>query len=634
MDAFSRLQMEEDTGKQFNNITDIPTPSLTKGARRTWLGIARDTPTISPAWLHCGEHTSFMEAHTIGVNEFQTLLPVHLHKTGRHIYSPANGTIITRVIHTPVLLNHSMKYMLSLVESTLLGSAAGTTNTGRALVMYQMQLPTIKSKIIPLSDTLEIKYEGMYDLPTPEGTMPVDITITMTWVYNAAKSRVLQRYQDHPYLRITIVYDIKAQTMTGLVQAPEYMIWHNANRKLLQFQLMGPVRQAYGMDRNPVPYLSSFLQRAEANLGDGPNGTEEEEISRRIHSFVLETLLGRRGTTINHWIGIPIAWLQDAVHRQTLQATARAVLPAAAHPPLGRTYQRTGQSRTLQDTSQFEALDEAEKDLNNIEQQRSEYQRLHEDANKKPAAKKSKSTPTHAASPAVVTNHDKTKPAQEDRKSLAVTHRKPGPKPTKNRPARISPTGVVDMTQGIIRNTNTGPPHADHPIFSPQENVIMRREGMCIFGKQVYAPEGINKYLKRFWDKRLADGKLYKTPSPPSTSMEDSDSTPPKRNQKKTTKRASKLTVNNSESQPKQIISLKNRPELVAAVVFTGPPPNATEAEVRQWVLLWFQHHAHKITPEGIAQCLNPHQTTPQWIQTWVNNAHAHFAQSLATNAP
>jgi len=95
-------------------------------------------------------------------------------------------------------------------------------------------------------------------------------------------------------------------------------------------------------------------------------------------------------------------------------------------------------------------------------------------------------------------------------------------------------------------------------------------------------------------------------------------------------KRAIKPNVNNSEPQPKQM----DGPESDAVMIFTGPPPNATKAEVHQWVLLWFQHHAHRITPEGIVQCLNPHQTTPQWIQTWVNNAHAHFARSPATNAP
>jgi len=194
MDAFSRLQLEEDTGKLFNTITDIPTPSLTKGVMRNWLGIARHTHTVSPAWPRCKENTSFMKAHTMGVNEFQTLLPVHLLKTGRHSYSPSNRTIVTRVIHTPGPLNHSIKCMLSLVESTLLGSAAGTNDTGRALVMYQMQLPTVKSKIMPLSDTLEILYEGMYNLPMPEGTgTPIDITITMTWVYNEGKLGVLQR---------------------------------------------------------------------------------------------------------------------------------------------------------------------------------------------------------------------------------------------------------------------------------------------------------------------------------------------------------------------------------------------------------------------------------------------------------
>jgi len=42
------------------------------------------------------------------------------------------------------------------------------------------------------------------------------------------------------------------------------MFWRAAHHKLLQYQLRCPVRQEFGMDRNPVPYFSNFMRRAEA----------------------------------------------------------------------------------------------------------------------------------------------------------------------------------------------------------------------------------------------------------------------------------------------------------------------------------------------------------------------------------
>ena len=57
--------------------------------------------------------------------------------------------------------------------------------------------------------------------------------------------------------------------------------------------------------------------------------------------------------------------------------------------------------------------------------------------------------------------------------------------------------------------------------------------------------------------------------------------------------------------------------------VFTGPPPNAAEAEINAWVDLWFCHH--KFTPGST--------TPPQWVQTWIDNAHAHFMRQTAVNA-
>jgi len=96
--------------------------------------------------------------------------------------------------------------MLMLLESTLLGAAAGTSETGCRLVTYQMQMPTKdketdNSKIRELSETLEIVYEGMYDLFNfLKEPVPIDITITLTWVINRHSSGVYQRYKNQPYL--------------------------------------------------------------------------------------------------------------------------------------------------------------------------------------------------------------------------------------------------------------------------------------------------------------------------------------------------------------------------------------------------------------------------------------------------
>jgi len=187
MDAFSRLQLEANTGKIFNGPKDIPTMLLTKGYQRDWLGDAlKSTPTIFQPWQHHNEDTHFMTAYETGANEFQTLLPVNILKKGRNRYSPPNGMVVTRVVHTPGPLNQGTKYMLSLLEGTLLGTAAGTRTTGRALIMCQMQMPkkhreANNSKIRALSDTLEIIYEGTYKLPPKETEMPVNIIITLTW---------------------------------------------------------------------------------------------------------------------------------------------------------------------------------------------------------------------------------------------------------------------------------------------------------------------------------------------------------------------------------------------------------------------------------------------------------------------
>jgi len=85
------------------------------------------------------------------------------------------------------------------------------------------------------------------------------------------------------------------------------------------------------------------------------------------------------------------------------------------------------------------------------------------------------------------------------------------------------------MAHDTIRAYGTGPPHVDHPVFSPKHNTMMSDLGIHIFDGIIYAPEGINKFLKRGWELMLKTGKPYNSCTPPSTSSDDSDSTPPKR---------------------------------------------------------------------------------------------------------
>jgi len=155
---------------------------------------------------------------------------------------------------------------------------------------------------------------------------------------------------------------------------------------------------------------------------------------------------------------------------------------------------------------------------------------------------------------------------------------------------------------------------------------MMRERGIRIVDGIIYAPEGIHKYLKCAWELMLKNGKPYNSNAPRSTSSDDSDSTPPKRNQKKPTvarkKPAIKKPTGNSAKSP-NTLSLENRPNSIDPnVVFTGPPPNATEAEINTWADLWFCHN--KFTPG---------HTTPQWVQIWIDNAHAHFTRPTTVNA-
>jgi len=286
MDAFSLVQLQEDTDKRFKSSTDIPTPLLTKGCFRDWLGVKRDPPTtISPTWQQYSEITPFMEAHTTGINEFQTMLPVNITVNVNGNYRPTNGIVISRNSTFPTpLRNRGYGWMLRLVESTLLGSAAGTDESGRALIMYQMQMPSKDDKLRIRSETLEIAYTGKYDLPATPQAKPITIITTLTWVSNLQKLKtgVKERYRDLPYLRITLTMEPTRRLND------ESRIWHQAYQKLLHYQLMGPVRQEFGMDLNPVPYFSGLMPRAGCTIDDeGQLGHEAITTNLRLFTFCL-----------------------------------------------------------------------------------------------------------------------------------------------------------------------------------------------------------------------------------------------------------------------------------------------------------------------------------------------------------
>jgi len=135
-----------------------------------------------------------------------------------------------------------------------------------------------------------------------------------------------------------------------------------------------------------------------------------------------------------------------------------------------------------------------------------------------------------------------------------------------------------------MQTTGTGPPHVDHPVLSPSTNQFMRDTGARMFEGTICAPQGINTHLKRVWEKQLAEGAHCQSPTPPSTSSDDSDSTPPKCNQKRPAIARSKPPTKKPPAKSKRTPPTRTHS---ASVIFTGPPPNATEAEIHQWVAFW-----------------------------------------------
>jgi len=462
MDAFSRIHFREDKHRIFNGPDHTPTIFLTKGTHRDWLGRPVHPPIqqVSYAWWNFDDDTDFMIAQEAGTNEFQTLFPLNIRKKGRNPFTPPNGKVVTTGVQGPAWTEPMMQIM----ESTLLGPAAGTDEVGRRLVAYQMQMPmkgkgrnkeVNNSMITEVSETLEIVYKGMHTLlDFQKEPTPIDITITLTWVRNKPSSGVYERYRHQPYLRVTVSFDSKGKF--GIIPIPESTLWRKAYQKLLRYQLGCPACLEFGMDRDPAQYLTTFMRRAEVLVQSPLSTPLMTELQR--HSFLLDQLLGRIENATNQPLGFPISWIIDSRTLRTLQATARAGLPTAnPHPaevarlpaakttaskgyidwaarraetaperlednPLGRhildTYRRQipqeeidrqAAASSLLDAptneSNGDELKDLEIDINQLDQQRSEHQRLQAEAHTEPAATKVKSNE----------DEDKKMPAKEAR---------------------------------------------------------------------------------------------------------------------------------------------------------------------------------------------------------------------------
>ena len=443
MDALSRMQFREDNWRIFNAPNHTPTIQLTKGTNRDWLGNPINAPTqqISHPWWNFDDNTDFMIAQEAGTNEFQTLFPLHFRKKGRNSFTPPNGKVVTTGIQGPAWTEPMMK----LVESTLLGPAAGTNETGRRLVACQMQIPTKgpnkeidTSKIKEVSETLEIAHEGMCTLQDyQKGPAPIDITITQTWVINKRNSGVFKRYKRQPYLRITISCASKKIRINSNPRSGVLARSMPQTAKL-PAGMPSPPRIRNGPRSSPIPHNLHASCRS-------PGATTT--VNNPDDRTSTPQLLAEPTSGSYRFSNEPTSWIPNLmVHRlqqhADLQATARAGLPTANPPPnaaarvpnantntsgyidwearraeqaasapdrlednpLGRCLldierrrilqeelDRQAAASTLLDTpmnAKGEALKDLEIDVNDLDQQRDEYQRLQEEADKKPAAKK------------------------------------------------------------------------------------------------------------------------------------------------------------------------------------------------------------------------------------------------------
>jgi len=202
------------------------------------------------------------------------------------------------------------------------------------------------------------------------------------------------------------------------------------------------------------------MPRAGCTIDDeGQFGHEANTTNLRLFNFWFMRLLGRRGTNGETILGFPISWLHS-----------REALPAPpTHPDAVARMPSSHASTALArlDSATSELLVDA--DLNDVEGQRREYQRLQEDADKKPAAKptvmkrdkreltskdntgntKNNTTPdtkkarrTAPSEPRLPTNPAYLPPPVDQR----LTPLLPTDKWLIHHNATISPTGVVEAT--------------------------------------------------------------------------------------------------------------------------------------------------------------------------------------------
>jgi len=103
----------------------------------------------------------------------------------------------------------------------------------------------------------------------------------------------------------------------------------------------------------------------------------------------------------------------------------------------------------------------------------------------------------------------------------AAAHQAPSPH---TQPTTTTVSSPIEIPATAM--TEEGPTQADHPVFSPEQNVWMPADGIRIVEGKICAPNGVNKHLKRVWEILIAKGKPYQPPDNTtlSTSSKDSDS--------------------------------------------------------------------------------------------------------------
>ena len=680
MDAFSRLQFCENNGKLFNNSEDIPTIQLTQGCVRDWLGdpippIPNNFHNLSPAWGTYDDDAHFMTAHKTRTNEFQTLLPINFCKKGLCALTPPNGTVITTSLAATGSAPHGTEPMMMLLESTLLGPAAGTDTTGRRLIAYQVQMPTKRnktdnSKITKLSETLEIVYEGTHELlGLQEGPTPIDITVTMTWVTNKRSSGVCQRYKNHPYLQITMSFDSKGN-FDG-IQIPESIFWRKAYHKLLRYQLKCPALQQFGMDRDPAQYLTNFMCRAKALINTQTSTAPVTNLQR--HSFLLDNLLGRTGNATDQPLGIPISWISDASAMQTLQATARASLPTAnpnpntvarlpvpnpiatsghidwlarqAEPtpeklednPLGRHILDTYRRKLLQEEidrqapasslldapmneAKGDALKDLEIDINNLDQQRSEYQRLQAEADRKPAAKPEKSNDDgDKKMPAKRAKSSDKKPAAKKKPPNDDDEDKKMPASTRT---QVPPISRAEATQWLRKHKakvsiEDGSVYADCPIPPQVQQWLDNERSRAAARRQLEATPS---------QRPTASPSLARTATSTGTGTPTTRPTPPRN----LSPWSVRLTSANNREEGKQDQEVgPTRPVQEGAPYdTTSTTSTLTDAEdewLRNNVIPWLSNNDITLNEDG---SYHSDSTIPPLVQQWLNLAtYRHLAQ-------